>query len=75
MWGFDVVTEEDKGDEEVVDVGLMDWEEDQGYILLLKKHTHTHTERSSKMPTSSTRKDKCFKQQPAFHFMCISKRL
>ena len=44
MWGFDVVTEEDKGDEEVVDVGLMDREEDQGYILLLKKHTHTHKE-------------------------------
>ena len=41
MRGFDVVTEEDEGDEEVVNVGLMDREEDQGYILLLRKKTHT----------------------------------
>lgn len=34
MWGFDVVTEQDQGDEQVVDVGFVNREEDHGHILL-----------------------------------------
>lgn len=34
VWGFDVVTEQDQGDEQVVDVGFVNGEEDHGHILL-----------------------------------------
>lgn len=34
MWGFDVVTEQDQGDEQVVNVGFVNREEDHGHILL-----------------------------------------
>lgn len=36
MWGFNVVTEQDQGDEQVVNVGFVNREEDHGHILLKK---------------------------------------
>ena len=37
MWGFDVVTEQDQGDEQVVNVGFVNREEDHGHILLQRQ--------------------------------------
>lgn len=34
MRGFDVVTEQNEGDEQVVDVGLVNRKEDQGSVVL-----------------------------------------
>lgn len=34
---FDVVTEQNESDEQIVNVGFVDGEEDHGYILLKKK--------------------------------------
>lgn len=34
---FDVVTEEDQGDEQVVDVGFVNREEDHGHVLLQRQ--------------------------------------
>lgn len=33
MWSFDVVTEQDQGDEQVVNVGFVNREEDHGFLL------------------------------------------
>lgn len=37
MRRFDVVTEEDQGDEQVVDVGFVNREEDHGHVLLQRQ--------------------------------------
>lgn len=39
MRGFNVVTEQDQGDEQVVDVGFVNREEDHGNILLRRQDT------------------------------------
>lgn len=36
--GFDVVTEQNQGDEQVVDVGFVNREEDHGYVLLQRQN-------------------------------------
>lgn len=37
VWGFDVVTKQDQGDEQVVDVGFVHREKDHGHILLQRQ--------------------------------------
>ena len=37
VWRFDVVTEQDQGDEQVVDVGLVNGEEHHGHVLLERR--------------------------------------
>lgn len=37
MRGFDVVTEQDQGDEQVVDVGFVYGQENHGHILLKRQ--------------------------------------
>lgn len=38
MGGFDVVTEQNQRDEQVVDVGFVNGEEDHGYVLLQRQN-------------------------------------
>lgn len=42
VWSFDIVTEQYQGNEQVVDVGLVNREEDHGHILLEKQDTDEH---------------------------------